>query len=349
VYNKRMSTIRVGVLRGGPSGEYDVSLKTGAAVLAGLAHPKFEDKYQLHDIFIDKAGTWHMYGAPVTPAQATGRIDVFFNAMHGHYGEDGKVQKILDDYRARYTGSGVLASAVSMNKALAKNLFKNHGIKTPYHIVLENKDGEIERNPGVLARHAMTIFNSFPMPAVIKPASAGSSIGISVARDFASLEPALREAFRHDDTVVVEEFISGVEATVGVLENFRGEELYVFPAIEIRPKGGFFDHAAKYGNDGEKNEEGNTLLAEEIVPGNFTPERKAELARLAQEVHRALGLRHYSRTDFIVAPRRGVYVLEANTLPGLTAASLMPKAAASVGASMPDFLDHLVTLAYEGK
>ena len=342
-----MTKIRVGVLRGGPSSEYDISLATGAAVLKHLADPKFEDKYHLYDIYIDKTGTWHMHGAPVTPGHVAGQVDVFFNALHGHYGEDGKVQHILDDYHARYTGSGALASAVAMNKALAKNLFKNHGIKTPYHIVLENNDAEIQRDPSIRARHALTVFKSFSLPAIIKPASAGSSIGISIVRDFASIEPALFEAFRHDNTVLVEEFIPGVEATVGVIEGFRNEDLYVLPPIEIRHSRDFFDYAAKYSN--EKDVQGNNIAAEEIVPGNFSPENKAELARIAQEVHRALGLRHYSRTDFIVTPRRGIYALEVNTLPGLTTASLIPKAIAAVGASQPDFLDHLVTLACEGK
>ena len=156
-----MSKIRVGVLRGGPSSEYDISLQTGSTVLKGLAHQKFEDKYHLYDIYIAKDGTWHMHGVPITPAHAVGHVDVFFNALHGQYGEDGKVQQTLDDYHARYTGSGVLASAVGMNKALTKSIFKNHGIKTPQYIVFENNDAEIQRNPDTLARYAETIFRSF--------------------------------------------------------------------------------------------------------------------------------------------------------------------------------------------
>jgi D-alanine--D-alanine ligase len=317
-----MSKIRVGVLRGGPSGEYDASLKTGAAVLAGLSTPQFEDKYQLHDIYISKDGTWHMQGVPVEPRHAVNHVDVFFNALHGAYGADGKVQKILDDYHAPYTGSGTLASAVSINKILSKNLFKNQGIKTPYHIILNN--------PYTIEQDALTIFRSFPMPAIIKPAFAGMPLAGIVARDFLSLEPAIREAFRHDDTVIVEEFIAGIPASVGVLEHFRGEDLYVLPPVEIR-----------YRNDD------SIAGTEEIVPGNFTSEQKAELARLAQEVHRALGLRHYSHTDFIVAPRRGVYVLGVSSSPELTETSRMPKALNAVGATLPDFFDHLVTLAHE--
>ena len=328
-----MSKIRVGVLRGGPSSEYDISLKSGAAVLAGLTHQKFEDKYHLYDILIDKAGVWHMHGVPVLPGDVVKHVDVFFNALHGHYGEDGKIQKILDDHSARYTGSGSLASAIGMNKFLAKKLFKNHGIKTPHYLMIEN--------PHSIPEVAATIFRTFPMPAVIKPVSAGSSLGISVARDFAALEPAIREAFRHGEAVLVEEYIQGVEAAVSVLENFRGEELYVLPAVEIHHQRDIFDYEAKYVEAPDQS-------VKEIVPGNFTDTQKAELSRIARDVHNALELRHYSRTDFIVTPRRGIYAIEVNTLPGLTEASLLPKATTAVGMSLPDLFDHLVTLAHEG-
>jgi D-alanine-D-alanine ligase len=195
------------------------------------------------------------------------------------------------------------------------------------------------------------------MPAVVKPVSAGSSVGISIVRTFADLEPAIAAAFavaerNADDqtpAVLMEEFIPGVEATVGVIDGFRGEELYALPPIEIRHSRDFFDYAAKYSSPEEKDAHGKKIAAEEIVPGNFSEKDKAELVRLARKVHAALGLRHYSRTDFIVSPRRGVYVLEVNTLPGLTEASLVPKALAAVGSNLPEFLDHIIGLALEGK
>ncbi len=223
----------------------------------------------------------------------------------------------MDDHNARYTGSGALASAMGMNRSLTKNIFKIHNIKTPYHIILENSD------EAAVARHVMTIFKSFPMPAVVKPASAGAGQGVTLVKDFFSIEPALRNAFLYDNTVVVEEYIKGRSASVGVVEGFRGEELYTLPVVEIHDNGDIF------------------------VPGNYSAEEKAELARLAQEAHRALGLRHYSHTDFVVSPRRGIYVLEVSSQPDLADAALMPQALSSVGASLPDFLDHLITLANE--
>ena len=323
-----MSRTKVGVLRGGPSSEYEVSLKTGSAVLKNLAHEKLAEKYEPLDIFIDRAGVWHIAGVPVKPHEALTRADVFVNALHGEYGEDGKVQALLDQHNARYTGSRALASALGMNKTLAKGIFKKSGIKTPYHIVIADR----KYSP-------LDIFRTFPMPAVVKPVSAGSSVGISIVRAFDDLEPAIEAAFKIGDEVLIEEFIPGVEATVGVINGFRGEELYALPPIEIRHNHGFFDYEAKY----------SSADTPEIVPGNFTNEQKAELIRLAREVHATLGLRHYSRTDFIVSPRRGVYILEVNTLPGLTEASLVPKALTAVGSNLPEFLDHIVGLALEGK
>ncbi len=157
-----------------------------------------------------------------------------------------------------------------------------------------------------------------------------------------ALAQAIATAFEHGDAIMIEEYIPGTEATVGVIEGYRETALYALPPIEIRPhadKGkSFFDFEAKYQG-----------ASDEIIPGNFSNETKAELEDLARKVHIALGLRHYSRTDFIVSPKRGIFVLEANTLPGLTEESLMPKALHFVGAPMSHFLDHLVQLALQDR
>jgi D-alanine-D-alanine ligase len=329
-----MSITRVGVLRGGPSDEYEVSLKSGAAVLAALSRDRFMDKYVLRDILIDKDGRWHMAGVPVEPNKVFAQTDVLVNALHGAYGEDGKLQAILDEHGVAYTGSRALASAVGMNKVLTKKVFAQHKIKTPRHIVVENANffDEIVRE----------IFNTFSMPVVVKPVGSGSSVGISIVRSFAEIEPAIRYAGRtlRHGTVIVEEYIPGREATVGVIDHFRGEAVYALPAIEIRHGRDVFDYEAKYSD---------AHGVEEIVPGHFSIEEKAELECLARDIHAALGLRHYSRSDFIVSPRRGIYALEVNTLPGLTTTSLIPKALAAVGSNLPDFLDHIIGLALAGK
>ncbi len=329
-----MSHHRVGVLRGGPSNEYEVSLETGKAILNNI--PK--DKYHPIDIFIDRDGVWHIHGMPKSIHEALHGLDVVVNALHGHFGEDGKVQSILDHHNMPYTGSGSIASAIGMNKVLSKKLFKQHGIKTPYHVTFEKEHGA-NLTEKELHEMAVKIFSSFPVPAVIKPASSGSSVGVSIAHTVNELVHSLSEAFKHGSTVLVEELVRGVEATVGVIEHFRDHDLYALPPIEIRPHGGsFFDYKAKYQHGSDK-----------IVPGNFTHEQKAELEEAAKAAHKALGLRHYSRSDFIVTPRRGVYILEVNTLPGLTEESLIPKALGAVGGNLPQFLHHLIQLAMTRK
>jgi D-alanine-D-alanine ligase len=323
--------IRVGVMRGGPNSEYEVSLATGGSVLAAL-RGKLADKYRAYDILIDKLGRWHIDGMPADPYDIAHRFDVIFNALHGSYGEDGKVQQILEAHGIKFTGSDSLASAVGMNKNLSKNVFKNNGLKTP--VGKEILSSRIKGSADGTEIVADELFRTFPMPAVVKPMSAGSSVGVSIVRTKAELVPALREAAKHGDSVLIEEYVPGIEATVAVIEGFRGQDLYVLPVIEIRPKTKFFDYQAKYAGQ-----------SEEIVPAGFSAKVKEELAALAQKAHRALGLRHYSRSDFIISPRRGIYILEINSLPGLTEQSLVPKALRSVGSDTHELVDHLIGLA----
>ncbi len=324
-YTGCMSKLNVAVLRGGPSSEYDVSLKTGAAILEHMP-----ERFQAHDILISKEGAWHREGFERSPDRALANIDVVFNAMHGEYGEDGKVQKILDALGMPYTGSGSVASSLAMNKHLTKKAFETHGIKTPYYAVIKKADSVDEK--------LSHIFHHFLLPLVVKPASSGSSVGVSVVKNFADLEAALFKAFAISDVVLVEEYIKGREATCGVVNNFRGEPVYALLPVEIiHPKeNGFFDYAAKYGG-----------ASQEIVPGNFSEKEKDEIQRMAKLAHESLGLRHYSRSDFMIHPRRGVFILETNTLPGLTDQSLLPKSLDAIGCTMRDFIGHLLALAME--
>ena len=326
-YNPFMSKKRVGVLRGGPSTEYEVSLKTGKSVMDNLA-----DRYDVLDIFIDKDGVWHYLGTPITPDKVFKKVDVIFNALHGAYGEDGTVQKLLDTFGIPYTGSTALASAVGMNKVLSKKIFKNNNLKTPLHTTLSNIDN--------LEAEIVKLFKSFPMPAVVKPVSGGSSVGTAIAKTLADLEVTVTDALKYGKVALIEEYITGREATCGVVDNFRNEQVYALLPVEIRKPSdsAFFDYKAKYSGQ-----------SEEICPGNFTAEEKKIIQNMACEAHQALGLRHYSRSDFIIHPKRGIYILETNTLPGLTGESLLPKSLNAIGCSLPDFLDHLIQLALEGK
>lgn len=320
-----MQKLHVAVLRGGPSNEYDVSLKTGSAVLKHMP-----EKYQAHDILITKDGVWHRDGLERDPSRALTGIDVVFNALHGEFGEDGKVQKVLDQLQVPYTGSGTMASSVGMNKVLTKRIFEQQGIKTPYYTVIRNTDN--------IGDKAKLIFHNFLLPFIVKPATSGSSVGVSLVKNYDHTVAALRKALDISNTVIVEEYIKGKEATCGVVDNFRGEPLYALLPIEIihPEEQDFFNYEAKYGGG-----------SKEICPGRFNDYEKEEIQRLAKLIHEKLGLRHYSRSDFIIHPRRGIYALEANTLPGLTTESLIPKSLEAIGCSFSEFLDHLIGLALD--
>lgn len=321
-----MSKIKVAVVRGGPSSEYEVSLQTGASVLRHLP-----ERYEGHDVLIDKQGVWHHQGLPVTPLELANRVDVVWNALHGEYGEDGQIQAVLDRAGIPYTGSGSFASAVGMNKEIAKDKFRRAGLKTPWGRLLHR----VDLAPETILAQAQEIFQKVSPPWVVKPADRGSSVGLYLARTFPELVEAIGQCFQHSERVLVEEYIRGREATVGVVDRFRDRDLYALPPIEIRRPGGksIWTYDDKYN--------GST---EEICPGQFSEEEKRELEQLALEAHRALDLRHYSRSDFILSPR-GIYILESNSLPGMTSESLLPKALSAVGCNYPDFLQHVIELA----
>ncbi len=317
----------IGVLRGGPSSEYEVSLKSGASVLEALDREKYEPR----DIFISRGGEWHLHGVPATPERALRGVDVVFNVIHGEYGEDGRLHQVLDSFGVPYTGAGADAAVLAFNKHHTREAVKNFGVKVAHGLVVDRPpSGDAEAT-------AFDIFRSFPHPAVVKPVIGGSSVGVTMAESFHGLVRGLERAWQVSPRALIEEFIPGKEATVGVIDNFRGEQTYALMPVEIIPpaKNPFFDYDAKYG--------GQSI---ERVPGNFTQEESSELSRVAKLVHQKLGTSHYSRSDFIVS-KRGIYFLEINPAAavGLTKESLLPKAVAAVGAKLSDFLEHIINLA----
>ncbi len=312
---------RVGVVRGGPSSEYDVSIRSGGTVLTHLP----DDKYIGVDLLITKDGLWHKNGVPATLEDIQHHVDVIWNALHGYYGEDGKIQKELEHFGIPYTGSGVLPSAIAMNKVLAKEHVVPLGIKTPRWIVI----GEDES----LEDGVFRAFRTIGFPAFVKPASGGSSVATRLVKNYRELEDAVEEASAYGD-ILIEEYIKGTEATVCVIDASIEGDVHALHPIEIIPTNGheFFNFEAKYGG-----------AAQELYPGRFSPEDSMQLRALATTVHQGLGLRHYSRSDFIVTPK-GIYFLEANTLPGMTDASLLPKAMAGEGIALSEFIDHILSL-----
>lgn len=315
--------IRVAVLRGGPSDEYDISLQTGAGMLDALRdHPR----YQALDVVITKQDDWIVNGMTRTAQEVLCGVDVALLALHGTNGEDGTIQRLLDRFGVKYTGSDAFASAMAMNKAITKDRLRDTEVLMPQHVLVTAE------NMQALQGTISYISELFGPQYVVKPIANGSSLGVQKVDSVIDLYSVLTKALEQYDQVLVEEYINGKEATCGVINRFRGADIYSLPPIEIVPPSGsrFFDYAVKY--------DGST---EEICPGRFSREEKVEMERVARHVHEVLGLRQYSRSDFMVTPA-GIYFLEVNTLPGMTPASLMPKGLEAVGSSYAEFVDHLI-------
>ncbi len=320
-----MKNTRVAVLRGGPSSEYDVSMITGAGVLSALS----ELGYFTKDIVVTKSGDWIIEGVVKSPDSALLAIDVVFIAMHGAYGEDGTVQKICERHHIPFTGSNSFPSNLAFNKDATKRSLRDSGVRLPKHVKVKREDYEH------FTEIAAAILNEIGSEVVLKPTNSGSSHGVMMVGDDASLVKALEDMSVVYEEFMVEERIRGTEATVALLEDFRNQTHYLLPAIEIVPpqSSDFFDAEVKYN--------GATL---ELCPGRFSQAEKELLAEAALTVHRDLGLSQYSRSDFIV--RNGeVYFLEVNTLPGLTPESLFPRAAAAVGCTFTQLIEHLILTA----
>jgi len=313
---------RVAVLRGGPSAEYDVSMRSGIAVLEAL----HQSGHQTRDITISKAGEWLVAGVAREPEAALLGTDVVFIALHGTYGEDGTVQRILDRLGVPYTGSGPYASRVAMNKALAKEHVIEIGIETPQSVLL-TRDGVSD-----VLQTTQSIQSLFGPEYVIKPASEGSSVGIVMAHDSATLAAGISSQLEQFSEVLVEERIRGREATVGVLEGFRDTSYYQLPVVEIvlPEEADFFEPAVKY--------DGST---EQICPGTFTKEERDYMQATAEQVHKHFNLRQYSRSDFVVTAEK-IYWLEVNTLPDFSTNATYVNAGESVGAGYLEIIEHLI-------
>ncbi|MBM3249253.1 MAG: D-alanine--D-alanine ligase [Candidatus Omnitrophica bacterium] len=309
--NQRTDFGRIGVLMGGPSSEREISLKSGHAVeeaLKGLGLDvtgidiKSEDPESNKRLLRDHG------------------INCAFLALHGRFGEDGAIQEILESLGLPYTGSGVKASRLAMDKIASLEIFRRAGLDVPrFEVVEKNK------RPG---------FNSgLRLPLVIKPATHGSSIGLSIVEKREDLPQALDEAFIYDGRAVVQEYISGRELTVGILEE------KALPVIEIIPKTGFFDFQAKY----------QAGMTEYVVPAKLSDKDAERAQEAALHAHKLLGCFGCSRVDIILSGDSVPYILEINTIPGMTSTSLLPKAAKVTGIDFGGLCLRLLAIAYEKK
>jgi D-alanine-D-alanine ligase len=308
-----MEKLTVALLAGGISSEREVSLHSGEQVHEALDKTKYN--ILRYDPQSDLARL----------VQDAPRIDIALIILHGPFGEDGTVQGLLDLLDIPYQGSGVLGSALAMNKVVTKQLYEKAGLPViPYAVYDRNETVDVEKCAAQIG-----------LPLVVKPVQAGSSVGMSIIKSAADLQGALDKAGEFDDSILVESYIEGTELTAGVIGNKKLEAL---PLIEIIPDETheFFDYEAKY----------TAGITQEICPARIDAELTLKAQNYAKTAHRALFCKGYSRSDMILKDRE-MYVLETNTIPGMTATSLFPQAAQKAGMSFSQVLDRLIELGLE--
>ena len=306
--------LRVAVLMGGKSAEYQISLQSGKQVVLNL-NP---NKYTVLPIIISRNGRSYKLNNKKYPLSQLSNVNcqMFFIAMHGPCGEDGTIQGLLELISIPYTGSGVLASALGMSTSYSRKLFTQAGLRVPDFLVLKKGDS------------LKVVWQKFKPPVFVKPYNQGSSIGGSIAKRKKDLSKALNLAWKYSNVAIVEEFIDGIEVTGSIIGNSKPKAL---PLVEIVPKTPFFDFQAKY----------NERLCDEIIPARISKSLTQKAQDAALKAYQILGCRGFGRVDMILK-EKDIYVLEVNTIPGLTPVSLFPKSAAAAGISYPQLLDKII-------
>ncbi|MDB5266378.1 MAG: D-alanine--D-alanine ligase [Parcubacteria group bacterium] len=315
---------RVIVLRGGPSSDYAASLKTGEHVLSLLREKP--DTYEPIDVFISKDDEWHVEGMKKEPHEALKHADIAFNALHGHYGESGKVQRMLSHLHIPFTGTKSIESALARHHTF-KQVLGAHDIRTPQHDEVTAEDD---------ATRLTEVFREYLHPMVVKsPRDADERI-VRLAYTFDELVLAVGEVLRESPKAIIEEFVRGKEAKVAVVDRARGQKLYSFMPIEVRTpkKGKQQDFEAKFKEKPEY-----------LFPTSFSTDEHKILEGAAKEAHSALGLRHYSHSNLILTPAGNVYVLNISSLPEFHADSLLSQSLTAAGWTHIEFLEHLLGLA----
>lgn len=308
-------SLKVAVLCGGKSAEREVSLRSGAAVYQALLERGYEA------VKID-------VGTDIGERLKTAKPALAFIALHGEYGEDGTIQGLLEMLGISYTGSGVLASALAMHKVMTKRILAQAAIPTAEFTVVTRPEVDAQGMTAVAGQ----VREKLGLPLVVKAATQGSSIGLYFAYTPEELGRAIEQALAYGADVLVEKFLEGMEVTAAVMGN---EEPVVLPLIQIISRTGVYDYEAKY----------TAGLSDHIIPPPLPLAVQEHIKQLAAAVYRLLQCRGFARVDFMVTEQEQPYVLEVNTIPGMTAVSLFPDAARAAGLSFPDLVERLVQLA----
>lgn len=338
--NKKINIL---IISGGSSNERQISLQSGQEISKHLS----PELYSLRQLEINQNNQWVLtdeikyldnnadkleFNTLPTDIikDEIRKVDVIFLALHGAMGEDGKIQSLFEMLNIPYTGSGILASALGMDKQRCRLFIAQHDITTPKTIVIQKDTSfsEVEK----------MIEEFIDYPCVVKPNQSGSSIGINLVKNSLALSEAINEARKHDSIILVEEYIQGREITCAIIGNTNQQNLIAFPPVEIIPEHDFFDFQSKY----------ESTKTQEICPAEITNELTEEIKKISLVIHKALGCNGLTRCDFILK-NNTFYFLEINTAPGLTAQSLCPKAALAYGWSIDELMDKIVTLALENE
>lgn len=308
--------LKIAVLTGGPSEEHEVSLKSGKNVFDELT----KNGYSTELIVLGKGLNLKSGDDSFQFPEYLKKFDIVFNALHGEFGEDGKIQKIFDETEIAYTGSGEKASAIGMDKWLSREIFKKNGLVVPESQLVNADDIHLDSE----------------FPVVLKPKDGGSSFGVFIIENKTDLKEKTAEIFKRYKEAIIEEYLKGREFTCGVIE--KQGEVFPLPIVEIRPKNknGFFDYEAKY----------TTGMSEEIVPAEIDDNLRSLIQKAAITAHNAIGCEVYSRSDFILTDKE-LYILEINTLPGFTATSLIPQSALAAGIGKIELIEHIIEASFK--
>jgi D-alanine-D-alanine ligase len=306
---------KIGVLMGGRSAEREVSLKSGTAVYNSLRSLKF------NAVAIDA-------GEDLCTVLKRHKIEIAFIVLHGGHGENGAVQGMLEIMGIPYTGSGILASALAMDKEASKKVFHYHNIPMPAFKIVQSSEFKVQsssKNSGIKTQN-LKLKTDFDMPWVIKPATEGSSVGVEIVKDISGLKTALKRAFSYGEKVIAEEYIKGKEVQIGILNNM------VLGGVEVKPSLEFYNYEAKY----------TAGLTEYIFPPQLRKKVYDTAKDKALEAHKALGCSGATRVDLIIDAQGNPFVLEVNTIPGMTETSLLPKIAKNAGIGFGELLTRIL-------
>ncbi len=317
-----MSKKLIAVVMGGPSMEHEVSLNSGAAMVANLDR----EKYDIVKVVVTKSSQWIIDdGQPksaISALETLAKVDVALLALHGTFGEDGTIQALFANKGIKYSGSDAAASLLAIDKSMSNTLYEVGSLPVPRWSIYSTKDEETARE----------IAENYQLPFVVKPNRQGSSVGVSIVKEQNEILPALQKALQFDTSYLVQDFVRGREISCGLLEDPVTKQVTALPPTELIPTNSeFFDYEAKYSKGG----------ATEVTPPDMPADIIARIQDYAVQSHKILGCYGYSRTDMFVTESE-IYLIETNTLPGMTETSILPQQAAAAGISFPELLDKMV-------